>query len=69
MKRMWSIFATLALAIGLSGAAYGQKHYVLSLSTWGSPKHPQVTQFVPSVREGSRAEKPRPNYVQGLRGR
>jgi len=47
MKRLSSIVAALALAVGLSGAAYGQKHYVLSLSTWGSPKHPQVTQFVP----------------------
>lgn len=47
MKKRLSIVAALALAFGVSGAAHAQKHYVLSLSTWGSPKHPQVTQFVP----------------------
>lgn len=47
MKRWSLIAAAAALMLGLSGLAYGQQHYVLSLSTWGSPKHPQVTQFVP----------------------
>lgn len=47
MKRWSLIAAVLALTVSLSSTAYGQKHYILSLSTWGSPKHPQVTQFVP----------------------
>ena len=37
---------TIACALLVPGIAWA-KHYTLTLSTWGSPKHPQVTHFVP----------------------
>ncbi|MGA7802004.1 MAG: TRAP transporter substrate-binding protein DctP [Gammaproteobacteria bacterium] len=46
MKKSVSLAALLALVLALPATVRAHP-YVLSLSTWGSPKHPQVTHFVP----------------------
>lgn len=48
MKKVLAALLTAALV--LPGLAQADR-YRLSLSTWGSPKHPQVTQFVPKFVE------------------
>ena len=48
MKKVLSMLLTLALVLPSLAQA---DRYRLSLSTWGSPKHPQVTQFVPKFVE------------------
>lgn len=47
MKRSLTLATALAVAGLLAAAPASAKTYRLSLSSWGSPKHPQVTQFVP----------------------
>jgi TRAP-type C4-dicarboxylate transport system substrate-binding protein len=48
MKKFTVLLATvLGTALLLPMTAHADR-YRLSLSTWGSPKHPQVTQFVPT---------------------
>lgn len=46
MKRFTTVAATLLLAAALPLSATAAQ-YTLTLSSWGSAKHPQVTQFVP----------------------
>jgi TRAP-type C4-dicarboxylate transport system substrate-binding protein len=50
MRKSKLLTAALAATLVLPLAAQAER-YRLSLSTWGSPKHPQVTQFVPKFVE------------------
>lgn len=50
MRKIKLVATALAALMVLPSIAQADR-YRLSLSTWGSPKHPQVTQFVPKFVE------------------
>lgn len=47
MRKTKILAALLGAVLAIPGLAQADR-YRLSISTWGSPKHPQVTQFVPT---------------------
>lgn len=49
MKKLLPVFGLVVLASAIGGQAQAAER--LSLSTWGSPKHYQVSQFVPRFEE------------------
>ncbi len=50
MKRWATGFAVMVLALA-GGSAAAAQSYTLTLSTWGTPNHPQVRVFVPRFME------------------